>query len=79
MMRVVRASNKIHAAVLDQLNIASNAGSCYGVAPSGMILMHICADDIIMLAVQEKSFLGIKHNRAHPEIRFILVICNIRI
>ncbi|MNR67574.1 hypothetical protein D3C85_1916560 [compost metagenome] len=68
------ASNEIHAAVLDQLNVASNAGSCYGVAPSGMILMDICTDDVVVLAVQEKSILGIKHNRANPKIRFILVI-----
>ncbi|MNP54863.1 hypothetical protein D3C76_1494530 [compost metagenome] len=74
MMRVMRAPDKIHAAFLDQADVPPDSRPRYGVAPAGMILMHIRPVNIIMLSVENEALLSVKLEPANAEGGFILIV-----
>ncbi|MNC30175.1 hypothetical protein D3C75_784510 [compost metagenome] len=74
MMRVMRAPDKIHAAFLDQADVPPDSRPRYGVAPAGMILMHIRPVNIIMLSVENEALLSVKLEPADAKGGFILIV-----
>ena len=54
----MRASDEIETRVLDQFHVAKESTVGNRVTPAGVILMHVRAFEIMMLAVQEKSLIG---------------------
>jgi hypothetical protein len=65
----MRAANEIKSRVLHQLHVAEKSAVRHRVAPAGVILMHVRAFEIIMLAVEEKSLVGGELEPAETERR----------
>ena len=72
-VRIMRAANEIKSGVLHQLHVAEKSAVRHRVAPAGVILMHVGAFEIIMLAVQEKSLVGGEFEPAETERRRVIV------
>ena len=68
-MRIMRAADELEACVLHQFHVPEKSAVGHRVAPAGVILVHIRALEIQMLAVQEKSLLGSPLEPAEAERR----------
>src|SRR6185437_7827093 len=72
-VRVMRTPNEIKPGALDQFHIAEKSAVGHGVAPAGVILMHVGALKIIMFAVQKKSVLSGEFEPAETEWRSVII------
>ena len=52
--------DEIHAALFDQPHIPVNSCMCHRICPSGVVLMDIGPQNVIMLSIQEKSLIWVK-------------------
>ena len=55
-MRIMGAANKVESGFFHHTHVAPHAGFGHGIAPSGMILMHVSPSQIKVLAIQEEAF-----------------------
>ena len=72
-VRIMRAANEIESGVLHQFHVAKKSAVGHRVAPAGVVLMHVRALEIIMLAVEEKSLVGGELEPAETERRRVII------
>jgi hypothetical protein len=72
-VRIMRAANEMKARVLHQFHVAEKSAVRHRVAPARVILMHVRAFEIKMLAVQEKSLVRRPLEPAETKRRFKIV------
>ena len=72
-VRIVRAADEIHAGVLHHLDVAEEPAVGHRVAPAGVVLVHVGAFEIAMLAVEEKSLVGGELEPAETQRRLVIV------
>ena len=68
-VRIVRAADEIETGVLHQLHVAVDGGIRHGVAPSGLVLVHVGAAEVAVLAVEKKALVGRPLDGAEAERR----------
>ena len=65
----MRTANEVKSGVLDHFQVAVSSAIRHRIAPAGVVLMHIRALEIIMLAVQEKPLVRRELEPAETERR----------
>src|ERR1039458_5123 len=72
-MRIMRTTNEIEARVLHHIHVTEKSAVGHRVAPSRVILMHICAFEIKVFAIDEKSLVCRPLEPAETELRLKIV------
>src|ERR1039457_6768302 len=70
---IMRTANEIEAGVFHQRHVAEKAAVSDRVAPAGVVLMHVGAFEIIMLAVQEESLISRELEPAKTQRRGVII------